>query len=35
MIGEHAQLGVGEEVPNKVKPAVYAFGLDSDWREGG
>lgn len=26
-IGEHAQLGVGEEVPNKVKPAIYSFGL--------
>ena len=27
VIGERARLGVGEEVPNKVKPAVYAFGL--------
>lgn len=26
-IGEGAQIGVGEEVPNKVKPAVYSFGL--------
>ena len=26
-IGEHAQLGVGREVPNKVKPAIYSFGL--------
>ena len=26
-IGEHAQLGVGGEVPNKVKPAIYSFGL--------
>lgn len=26
-IGEGAQIGVGEEVPNKVKPAVYFFGL--------
>lgn len=23
----HAQLGVGGEVPNKVKPAIYSFGL--------
>ena len=27
VIGEGAQLGIGEEVPNKVKPAVYSFGL--------
>lgn len=27
VIGERTQLGVGEEVPNKVKPAVYSFGL--------
>lgn len=27
VIGEGAQLGTGEEVPNKVKPAVYSFGL--------
>ena len=26
-IGEHVQLGVGGEVPNKVKPAIYSFGL--------
>ena len=26
-IGEHAQLGVGGEVPNKVKSAIYSFGL--------
>ena len=26
-IGEGAQIGVGEDVPNKVKPAVYSFGL--------
>ncbi len=26
-IGEHAQLGVGGEVSNKVKPAIYSFGL--------
>lgn len=27
VIGENARLGVGEEKPNKVKPAVYSFGL--------
>lgn len=27
VVGERTQIGVGEEVPNKVKPAVYAFGL--------
>ncbi len=27
VIGERSQLGVGEEVPNRVKPSVYAFGL--------
>lgn len=27
IIGDRAVLGVGEEVPNKVKPAVYSFGL--------
>lgn len=27
VIGEKARLGVGEEKPNKVKPAVYSFGL--------
>ena len=27
VIGAKAELGVGEEVPNKVKPAVYSFGL--------
>lgn len=26
-IGDGVQLGVGEEVPNKMKPAVYSFGL--------
>ena len=26
-IGSNCKLGVGEEVPNKVKPDVYAFGL--------
>ncbi len=26
-IGARAQLGVGEAVPNRVKPSVYAFGL--------
>lgn len=27
VVGERTQIGVGEEMPNKVKPAVYAFGL--------
>lgn len=27
VIGSHSQIGIGEEVPNKVKPAIYAFGL--------
>ncbi len=27
VIGEGARLGVGEERPNKMKPAVYSFGL--------
>lgn len=27
VIGENAKLGVGEEVPNKAKPAIYSFGL--------
>ncbi|MDE6567054.1 MAG: glucose-1-phosphate adenylyltransferase, partial [Lachnospiraceae bacterium] len=27
VIGENCKLGVGDEVPNKVKPDVYAFGL--------
>ncbi|MEE3392554.1 MAG: glucose-1-phosphate adenylyltransferase [Lachnospiraceae bacterium] len=27
VIGANCHLGVGEEVPNKVKPKVYAFGL--------
>ncbi len=26
-IGARSQIGVGEEAPNKLKPAVYAFGL--------
>ena len=26
-IGPRSQIGVGEEAPNKLKPAVYAFGL--------
>ncbi|MCI9237756.1 glucose-1-phosphate adenylyltransferase [Lachnospiraceae bacterium 50-23] len=26
-IGNHAVLGIGGEVPNKLKPAVYSFGL--------
>ena len=26
-IGDGVQLGIGEEVPNKMKPAVYSFGL--------
>ena len=26
-VGAGCKLGVGEEVPNKVKPDVYAFGL--------
>ena len=26
-VGEHAVLGIGGEVPNKLKPAVYSFGL--------
>lgn len=26
-IGENAELGIGEEVPNRLKPAVYSFGL--------
>ena len=26
-VGANCRLGVGEEVPNKVKPDVYAFGL--------
>lgn len=27
VIGNHAELGIGEEVPNKQKPDVYSFGL--------
>lgn len=27
VIGSQVQIGVGEEVPNKIKPAVYSFGL--------
>ena len=26
-IGKNVVLGVGEEVPNKVKPNIYSFGL--------
>ena len=26
-VGRGAVLGVGEEVPNKVKPNIYSFGL--------
>ena len=26
-IGARSQIGTGEEAPNKLKPAVYAFGL--------
>ncbi len=26
-IGDHVVLGIGEDVPNKVKPSVYSFGL--------
>ena len=26
-VGANCKLGVGDEVPNKVKPDVYAFGL--------
>ena len=26
-MGKGAQIGIGEELPNKVKPSVYAFGL--------
>ena len=26
-VGKDCKLGVGEELPNKVKPDVYAFGL--------
>ena len=27
VIGNHVTLGCGEEAPNVVKPAVYAFGI--------
>ena len=27
IVGKNCKLGVGEEVPNKIKPDVYAFGL--------
>ena len=26
-IGDHVTLGIGSDVPNKEKPAVYSFGL--------
>ena len=26
-VGDHVVMGVGEEVPNKLKPNVYSFGL--------
>ena len=26
-VGDNVVMGIGEEVPNKVKPAVYSFGL--------
>lgn len=26
-IGGHAQLGVGEDVPNRLRPSIYSFGL--------
>ena len=27
VVGKNCKLGVGEELPNKIKPDVYAFGL--------
>ncbi len=27
VIGKNVELGIGEDVPNKIKPGVYAFGL--------
>ena len=27
VVGKNCRLGVGEEVPNKLKPDIYAFGL--------
>ncbi len=27
VIGRNARIGIGEEVPNRVKPAIYSFGL--------
>lgn len=27
VIGKNVELGIGEDVPNKVKPSVYSFGL--------
>lgn len=27
MIGDHAVLGIGSDVPNRLKPAIYSFGL--------
>ncbi len=26
-VGEHTAVGIGEEVPNRLKPSVYAYGL--------
>ena len=26
-IGDHAVLGIGSDVPNRLKPAIYSFGL--------
>ena len=26
-IGDHVTLGIGSDVPNKEKPAIYSFGL--------
>ncbi len=27
VIGDHVTLGVGDEIPNKLKPGIYSFGL--------
>jgi glucose-1-phosphate adenylyltransferase len=27
VVGERARIGVGEEVPNRLKPSIYSFGL--------
>ena len=27
MVGANCVLGIGEDVPNKMKPSVYSFGL--------